>query len=290
MIETSGLADPMPIAYTVLAEPVLQHHFRLGNVVTTLDACNALYQLDHFPEATQQVAAADRIVLTKVDIADEADTGMLRERLARLNAAAPILEPGTQGIDALALLAEDAHGSVQGRAHEAERWIARAGTAAASLAHEHTQDVTSFCVQVDRALDWTAFGVWMTMLLNRYGDRVLRIKGLLRVAGIDGPVLINAAQHIVHPPSHLESWPGDGRSTDAATRIVFIVHGLDGERIRASLEAFNALSNRSPGDSRTGVGRAPPLSGALSPAKGTGTKEPAEGQLAANAGRAVAHP
>ncbi|MGI9335637.1 MAG: CobW family GTP-binding protein, partial [Gammaproteobacteria bacterium] len=245
VIETSGLADPMPIAYTVLTEPVLQHHFRLGNVVTTLDACNGAQQLERFPEATQQIAAADRIVLTKTDRGEATRTAALREQLAQLNAAAPILEPREGEVDAQALLAEDAYGTGEDRTHEAERWLARAAdtsNAPGEPAHRHTRGVSSFCVKVGRELDWTAFGVWMTMLLNRHGDRVLRIKGLLNVAGVSGPVLINAAQHIVHPPSHLDRWPTDERST----RIIFIVRDLDCERIRASLETFNELSNPPP--------------------------------------------
>ena len=87
-------------------------------------------------------------------------------------------------------------------------------------------------------IDWTAFGVWMSMLLHRHGDRVLRIKGLLNVAGVPGPVLVNGVQHLVHPPAHLDHWPdGDRRS-----RIVVISNGLDRQEIGRSLHAFNAIA------------------------------------------------
>ena len=87
-------------------------------------------------------------------------------------------------------------------------------------------------------MDWTAFGLWMSMLLNRHGERVLRIKGMLNVAGVADPVLVNGVQHIVHPPTHMTGWPdGDRRS-----RIVFIVQDMDRAAIEDSLAAFNALA------------------------------------------------
>ncbi len=115
--------------------------------------------------------------------------------------------------------------------------------------HGHTDDVSSFSVLFDTPMDWTAFGIWMTMLLNCHGDKVLRIKGMLNVAGVDTPVLINGVQHIVHPPVHLPEWP----DSDKRSRLVFIVHGLDREQIETSLNTFNGLA---PGNSAAAPQRA----------------------------------
>ena len=104
---------------------------------------------------------------------------------------------------------------------------------------DHTAGVASFVVVFDRPLDWTAFGVWASMLLHRHGADVLRLKGLLNVAGVPTPVLINGVQHIVHPPSHLERWP----DADRRSRLIFIVRGLQRARIERSLAAFNDLVN-----------------------------------------------
>jgi G3E family GTPase len=90
---------------------------------------------------------------------------------------------------------------------------------------------------LDRPMDWTAFGIWLSLLLNRHGDDVLRVKGILCVEGSDTPVFINGVQHIVHPPQHLERWP----TPDHRSRIVFITRGLDERRLRRSLEAFCKL-------------------------------------------------
>jgi G3E family GTPase len=91
----------------------------------------------------------------------------------------------------------------------------------------------------DQPLDWTAFGIWMTMLLNRHGDKVLRIKGLLNVDDMAAPVLINCVQHVVHQPVHLDAWP----NSDHRSRLIFIVRELQREQLEKSLRAFNSLSN-----------------------------------------------
>ena len=243
VIETSGLADPAPIAYTILAEPVLQHHFRLGNVVATIDAVNGARQLDTHPESVKQAAIADRLVLTKTDLCPAERSAALCGRLRRLNASAPVIDTALGLPDPDSLLVEDVYGEDGGR-REVGRWLAAGADSGDSGAepghgHEHTDGVSSFCLAFDGPLDWTAFGIWMTMLLNRHGDKVLRIKGMLNVAGVGDPVLINGVQHIVHPPTHLDGWP----DADRRSRIVFIVQDIPRERIERSLAAFNALGS-----------------------------------------------
>ncbi len=238
VIETSGLADPVPIAYTVLAEPVLQHHYRLGNVITTVDAVNGLRQLGEFEESVKQVAVADRLVLTKTDIANGDEVAKLRASLQSINLSAPILDAAVDELSPRRLFIEDIH-DPGGKAREVSQWRTAADHSGSAHQHDHTHGVTSFALIFDQALDWTAFGIWMTMLLNRHGDRVLRIKGMLNVTGVATPVLINGVQHVVHPPVHLEAWPDE----DRRSRLVFIVRGIDHRLIEASLTAFNGLAN-----------------------------------------------
>jgi len=241
VIETSGLADPVPIAYTVLAEPILQHHFRLGNVITTIDAINGAGQLGEFEESVKQVGVADRLVLTKSDMAAPDDVARLREELQRLNVSAPIFDAAHDDLSPARLIVEDLY-DLKGKMREVEYWREQddhEGHDHAEHDHGHTTGVTSFALQFEGALDWTAFGIWMTMLLNRHGDRVLRIKGMLNVAGQPTPVLINGVQHVVHPPLHLEAWPDD----DHRSRLVFIVRDISRAKIEASLAAFNGLAN-----------------------------------------------
>ena len=255
VVETTGIADPVPIAYTLLAEPVLQHHYRLGNVVTVVDAVNAPVQLDRFPEPVRQVALADRLVVSKLDIAGPGALEALRQRLAALNPAAPLLVADSPALDPVDLLITDIHDR-QSKSRAVERWMHAAGDAAGAGAGHgpHPEAITATCFTFDALLDWTAFGVWMSMLLHRHGDRVLRLKGLLNVAGVPGPVLVNGVQHLVHPPAHLDRWPDD----DRASRLVVISSGLDREEIERSLRAFNALANPRPASYSPTMSTAPP--------------------------------
>jgi len=240
VIETTGLADPGPILYTLLSEPVIQHHFRLGNVIATVDAVNAALHLGNNPEGIKQVAAADRLLITKTDLAEPAQVTAVRQVLEQINPSAEVWDALQDPWDADALL--EVRPPARSVMPEVTRFSATAAdgpkvTAAqpyVKALRQHSENVASFCLVLEQPLDWTAFGIWLSMLLNRYGNDVLRVKGILQVQGSDAPVFINAVQHIVHPPQHLERWP----SQDQRSRIVFITRGMDHARLRRSLEAF----------------------------------------------------
>jgi G3E family GTPase len=233
LIETTGLADPGPILYTLLREPVIRHHFQLGNVITTVDVVNAELHLSRNHESIKQVAAADRLVLTKSDLADPARTAAVRDELARLNPSARLWDAAQDPVDIDFLL--DMMPSVLSPGPARERAVGK--PAAPVGLRRHTDSVSSFSLILDRPMDWTAFGIWLSLLLNRHGDDVLRVKGILCVEGTETPVFINGVQHIVHPPQHLERWP----TQDHRSRIVFITRGIDHGRLRRSLEAFCRL-------------------------------------------------
>ncbi|HEX6114432.1 MAG TPA: GTP-binding protein [Geminicoccaceae bacterium] len=239
-IETTGLADPAPIIATLLAEPVIRHHFRLGNVIVTVDAINGPLHLAQNPESVKQVAVADRIVLTKTDLAADAEVGALKAALRRLNPTAPMLEAGIDPLEPDDLMAADVYDPAR-RSLEVRRWLDEEAHRAAADGHHghdpnrHDRDIRAFCLTFERPLDWTAFGIWLSMLLHAHGERVLRVKGILNVLGLATPVVIHGVQHIIHPPAHLEAWP----SADRRSRIVFIVRGLEQKAIEASLAAFH---------------------------------------------------
>jgi G3E family GTPase len=237
VVESTGLADPFPILSTVQADPVLRHHFRLGNVITTVDAVNGTAQLARRPECTKQVAVADRLVLTKTDLASAETTDALIARLRRLNPSAPLSQAADAPLDAEALLSHDLFATA-GRSEAARRWFAAEvapGEQEAALdRNRHDETIHAFALSFDGPLDWTLFGLWLTMLLNRHGEKLLRVKGMLNVAGASAPVAVHGVQHLVHPPVHMTAWPdGDRRS-----RLVFIVDGLDRGLIERSLRAF----------------------------------------------------
>jgi G3E family GTPase len=120
------------------------------------------------------------------------------------------------------------------------QWLAIENERATVPHHRHGADIHAFCLRYERRMDWNVFGVWLTMLLNRHGSDVLRVKGMLNVTTSSGPVVIHGVQHLIHPPDHLPEWPDD----DHSSRIVFIVRGLSRDLIERSLAAFAGLVAR----------------------------------------------
>jgi G3E family GTPase len=235
-IETTGLADPLPILTTLHAEPVLQHHFRPGNIITTVDAVNGRAQLAKHAESRKQLAIADRIVLTKTDLAAPAEIALLLARIAEINPAAPILRAAEERLDVQLLLARDAFDPALDDGAR-RRWFGMDLDDPGHAQHDrnrHGADIRAFALTFAQPLDWTMFGVWLSMLLNRHGERVLRVKGILAVAGETAPVAVHGVQHLVHPPVHMRAWP----DADRRSRIVFIVDGLDPAAIERSLLIF----------------------------------------------------
>jgi G3E family GTPase len=212
VVETTGLADPAPILYTLLADPVVKHHFELERVVTTVDAQHGL----RGEESLKQAVVADRLVVTKTDLADPGD---VERELRRLNPGAEILEAALGNLTPHQLF-------------DGVEPDPRALVYDETPGHDH--DVRAVCLTLDQQVDWTAFGVWLTMLLQARGSDVLRVKGLVDVGG-EGPLLINGVQHVVHPPEHLPAWPDD----DRRSRIVFIGRGFSRDELERSLAAFN---------------------------------------------------
>lgn len=221
VVETTGLADPVPVVASFSADPALRYHFRLGNVVTVVDAPNGTANLERFEEAQKQAALADRLVISKTDLAPLEAVDALAARLAALNPTAS-LHRGSENDPAPPALLLD------GR-HEA------ASLELTSDAHEgHGHGLSTFCLTAEAPLDWAMFGLWLSMLLNRHGASILRVKGLLQVRGVERPVVIQGVQHLVHKPDHLDAWPDDRPST----RLVVIGRNLDRAAIERSLRAF----------------------------------------------------
>lgn len=245
VVETTGLADPTPILSTIMHEPQIRHHFRLGNVIATVDAVNGVAHLERQPESVKQAAVADRIVVTKADLADPAQVMELEGRLTRLNPSARRWRSANAPPSAELLLGEDAFDE-GARAAEIRNWLAAAEMEAP---HDHAHDVNrhdarihAFTMSFAGSVDWNVFAVWFTLLLHSHGADILRVKGLLRVAGAAGPVVVNAVQHLVHPPAHLEAWPEEWRDS----RLVFIVRDIARADVERSFAAFQSMLRVAP--------------------------------------------
>ncbi|KQT82813.1 GTP-binding protein [Aurantimonas sp. Leaf443] len=240
VIESTGLADPFPILSTIRADPVVSHHFTVAGTWATIDAVNAPEGIDRRGEMRKQIASADRILLTKTDLVDRQTAEALAARLALLNPTAAIRDVRGDDWDVAWLLADTPVEAADPAPHEAHRHHRHGAEGHGHHAHHghdpnrHGDSIVAFSIVPERAVDWTRFGIWLSMLLNRHGGSILRVKGILDLEGETRPVAVHGVQHLVHPPTHMAAWP----SEDRRSRLVFIVDGLDPERIRRSFEGF----------------------------------------------------
>ena len=236
VIETTGLAEPGPILRTLMTEKSVSDRFRLDGVVTTVDAVNGDGQLDRQPESVEQAALADRLVLTKTDIADAAATERLVARLKELNPAAPLIRAVNGTVDTDALLNIGLYDSRR-RAADIARWLHEDAYGHDDHHHDvnrHGPDIHAFCITRAGPVSWPAFRTWLEAFTSLRGADLLRLKGIVNVAGADGPVAVHGVQHVFHPPTMLKAWPaGDDRHT----RLVFIVRNIERAAVEKSLDA-----------------------------------------------------
>jgi G3E family GTPase len=229
MIETTGLADPAPILQMLLNNPLVSPLFSLDTVVTTVDAVHGAGQLDAHPEATKQAAVADRLLLTKRDLAP--DTRTLAARLAALNPAAPIL-PVAHG----AVAADALFGAAPSDPARLARWLALEAYEDHGHdhhVHRHGAHIRTTTLTATTPLDWLAVQSWLADLRARHGPALLRVKGILNLAGEDGPVVVHGVHHVFHPPVRMARWP----DADTRSRLVFILRDLDPEVVRQGFPA-----------------------------------------------------
>lgn len=231
LLETSGLADPGPILHTIMTDPLLSRRYRVESTLATLDAVSGETTIAGYAEGVRQLTAADFVVITKRDLVTPEAAARLETVVAQLNPTATRVwaDHGRFDVERLWHSGVETPGlaAMEGGTFEKP-----------PLLHGSTGQVASISFSFDQPLDWPAFGLWLTMLLHRHGDRVLRVKGLLDV-GSTGPLLVEGVQHVVHAPRHLPAWP-DG---DCRSRLVIIARELELDLIRESLFAFQGLAS-----------------------------------------------
>jgi G3E family GTPase len=235
-IETTGLADPAPLLATLIEMPLAAARFSLAGVVTTVDAEHGLRALDAHAEAVKQVAMADRLVVTKCDRAPEAAIAAVEARLARLNPGARRLRSGVKAIDPAQLFDTGLYRGERAPM-EATGWLnagAYRHVGARTDAPAHDADIDSFVWRHPEPLAWDDVETALETLIGLLGARILRMKGLVNVAGERGPRAVHAVQHTLYPSARLEAWP----DADRDTRLVFIGRALDPEAVVGILQSF----------------------------------------------------
>jgi G3E family GTPase len=272
IIETTGLADPAPLLHVLMTHPYLVLRFRLDGIITLVDAINGAATLDTHAEAVKQAAMADRVVLTKTDLAtseaDRASLAALRSRLHALNPAAHVLDAAAGEADAQRLLNcglynpagkipdvsrwlaieayEDSHGQgdsdrdaqAQGGGHDDGDHDSERDGKDHRHAHDpnrHDAHIRSLALTEPDPIPAGAFETFMDLVRSMHGPDLLRVKGVVKLAEHpDRPVVIHAVQHLMHPPAVLERWPDD----DRRTRLVFIVRDIDPHTITGLFDAL----------------------------------------------------
>ncbi|TBV72020.1 CobW family GTP-binding protein [Pseudoxanthomonas winnipegensis] len=254
VIETTGLADPVPIVHTLLGHPDVAGRYVLDGVVTTVDLATAQASLDGHEEAVRQVAIADVLLLTKDDLVEDAARAALEQRLRRLNPAAPRHRVRHGQVPAAALLGLGLF-SVQGKQPDVVAWLNEEAylplpaapafafqlgmrqldaQAAAPDPNRHDDHVQAFCFRIEEPIAEQVLGLWLDTLVGVLGPALLRIKGIVHVQGQAEPLVVHAVQQLFHPAQALPAWPDD----DRGSRLVFITRDVEPALITQTFEAF----------------------------------------------------
>ena len=243
IIETTGLADPAPVVQTLASDTLIAAHFRLDGVVTLVDAVNAADQLREHAEPAKQIALADRVFITKSDIATPAQVQDLREAIEQINPGAGVsllvdgevdpaqltnlgLASARAGAATLRFLGEP----LQGEGSGGEARLLRKSKL-------HDAAIRTLSLRFEQPFDWTSFSAALELLATLRGPDLLRVKGIVNVEG--QPVVVQGVQHIFHPPVTLDRWP----SADQGTRLVFITRRIEAGTVRALLQAVARVAN-----------------------------------------------
>jgi G3E family GTPase len=239
VIETTGLADPAPILNSLITDPIASARYRLDGVVTAVDAVNGWDTLDRAPEAVKQAALTDRLVLTKTDLADTETIGRLTGRLHALNPAAAVLTAANGAVDTARLFDIGLY-NPQSKCLDAQRWLDEESFDEHHHhgdidVNRHDDHIDAFCVTFDEPVSRQALDCWLAALAALKGPDLLRVKGLVNIEGLSGPMAVYGVQHVIHLPIPLDAWPSD----DHRTRIVFIKRDMDEQILREGLRFFD---------------------------------------------------
>jgi G3E family GTPase len=242
LIETSGLADPTSVVQAFLSDPTLLGLFRLGTLVTLVDAVNGLSTLAEHDEAVRQVALADTLLVTKTDLAAPGHRAEIGQALARLNGGAPVFASPFQAVDLSRILAwqgfDPAHGT-----NQAARWLAVAddsSSAEREHVHNHLRIATLSFVR-DAPVPMAALQLLLEGVERNLGASLLRLKAIVTVEGeTSGPAVIHGAQHLLHNLEWLDRWP----FADRKSRFVLIAAGLHHGALQEMVELLERVALR----------------------------------------------
>ncbi|MCQ2935003.1 GTP-binding protein [Helicobacter pylori] len=212
IIETTGLANPAPILWTILSDTFLGAHFEIQSVVACVDVLNAKTHLTN-NEAREQIVFADSVLLTKTDLQNDSVALMkIKEQIQSLNPSAEIFDK--RSID------YESFFSRNNRVHRA----------ILPTKDSHSQGFETLSIRFEGTMEWSAFGIWLSLLLHQYGTQILRIKGIIDI-GSGFLVSVNGVMHVIYPPKHISK-------DQNGSNLIFIMRHLEREKILNSLKGF----------------------------------------------------
>jgi G3E family GTPase len=254
VIETTGLAEPGPVIQAFLSEPTLDGLYRVASVVTVVDAVNWQATAEGHDEAVRQVALADKILVSKLDIDGAADFTALSVELRAINPTAEITRADYSSAAVAPLLMQKGFDAADPKA-DPTQWLSLAtyeayagtvttpdGVADQMLpGHLAARGIESFVLTRSTPLPREELQFLLDGILQNLGPSLLRVKGLVNIREEQGrPAVIQGAQHLLHSMTWLERWP----SVDERTRIVFITQGIARERLKEIIELLDRMSER----------------------------------------------
>ena len=252
IVETTGLADPAPIMHTLMTDEHLLNRYRLGGVVTLVDAIAGSSSIRQFPEAVKQIAIADQLIFSKTDLVESLSSRdsflELKERVRQINPRADVHEVANGAIDPEDLMPDETE-DTEGVLADISQWMGsteesrhKADCNDHPHAHVHAHDsdqsgIRTFLIELDEPVDRDEFNEFMQDLALEFGENLLRMKGLLNVADrSEQPAVVHGVQHVFFPIRWLDRWPGEDRTS----KLVFITQGLGPDAVRARFDSRSA--------------------------------------------------
>jgi len=237
VVETTGLADPAPILNTLLGHKLVTDHYELELVVVTADALHIEGELEQHREAVKQVAVADRLVVTKCDAAPPERIEAVRTRLRAINPSAELVE------------SRDGSGALAAFRPLENRLAVRTFDASEDTAHSHAHDVNrhdervrAHCFVLDAPVSWSGLAAWSRVVVEALGERLLRCKGLVKIADSGEVVFVQGVQRVFHAPQRLAGWP----DADHRSRLVCITRDAEEAELRRTLAALKLEAGADP--------------------------------------------
>jgi G3E family GTPase len=248
IVETTGLADPAPVVQTLASDTLLEAQYRLDGLITLVDGVNGVGQIEQQTEAVKQIAIADKVLITKTDLASDSALAALHELIHDLNPHAPIelirhgevapsslidlgLSTSRASDNTLRFLGEDLNAATE-RASAAGKYLGQRSVS-------HDAAVRTLSLRFSQPFQWLTFSAALELLTTLRGPDLLRMKGIVNVEG--EPVVVQGVQHIFHTPVKMNAWP----SADRDSRLVFIVRNIDADVIRNLFHAVGAVTQAS---------------------------------------------